>query len=62
VDTLTQSEFQDLSESDAIKIVRHVPLRQLKTIVSAYRSVGAQVVSRPELGKKNEYVVTAQFN
>ena len=59
---MTQTEVRDLPDSDAVKIVRHVPLKRLKLIVSAYRSVGAEVVSRPELGKKNEYIVTAQFN
>lgn len=59
---MTQTEHESLSEADDVKIVRHVPMKRLKTVVRAYRSVGAKkVVSKPEQGKKNEYIVTAQF-
>ncbi len=59
---MTQADFELLHGNDDVKIVRHVPVNKLKLVVSAYRTVGAKVVSTPEQGKKNEYVVTAQFN
>jgi hypothetical protein len=58
---MTQAEHEALFENNGVKVVRHVPVKRLKTVVRAYRSVGAHVVSKPEQGMKNEYVVKAQF-
>jgi hypothetical protein len=59
---MTQAELEMIENSN-VKIVRHVPVKRLKSIVQGYRSAGATTVSsKPEQGQVNEYIVTAQFS
>lgn len=59
---MTIASIESNSDRDTLKVVRHVPVKKLKLVVSAYRSVGAKVSSKPEHDTKNEYIVTAQFS
>lgn len=61
MEIITQAEYGALFENSVVKVVRHLPVKRLKTVVRAYRSLGSHVVFKPELDRKNEYVVTAQL-